>query len=335
VLSAVLSGASGWKSIQQFGEEQIDWLKQHRAFDNGIPRRHCTANIVKALDSEQLLLALMNWINETRASTGKQVLALDGKTMRSAWSKDVQTALHVVSAFDVDNGLALYQDVTDRKGKEPEVVRSILKVLQLKDKVITLDALHCQSETMNAIKAGKGDFMIQLKGNRRELNDAVKALFEGGNQVQKQDVFEEKSSGHGRQEYRKVTQMEARFHSELKKKWLHIKSVLEVEAKRSVNEKETASTRYFVSYLAINAEEAAKMIRAHWAIENKLHWVPDVVFREDELNVKVPDGAKHLAIFDRAALNVIKQHKRVKDSMAALRRKATWNPSFRSELIMG
>ncbi len=121
--AAVLSGADGWKAIQQFGEAQLDWLQQYRVFANGIPRRHCIANIIRALDSEALMAALLQWINERRERAGKPVIALDGKTLRRSWDKDVHKALHVVSAYDVDSGIALYQKATNSKGKETGLAR--------------------------------------------------------------------------------------------------------------------------------------------------------------------------------------------------------------------
>ena len=166
-LSAVLSGATGWKSIQEFGEEQLDWLRQYRAFEHGIPRRHCIANIISSLDSELLLQAVFGWINDKRQQAGKPVIALDGKTLRRAWDNDIQKALHVVSAFDVGNGIALYQEASDKKGKEAEVARQIINALALDNAVVTLDALHCQSVTMDKVISRKGDFDIHSKAISR------------------------------------------------------------------------------------------------------------------------------------------------------------------------
>jgi len=191
-LSAVLSGASGWKSIQEFGDLQLDWLRKHQKFENGIPNRHCIANIIKSLNSELLVTALINWINEKREIKGRTILAIDGKTMRSAWDDDVKKALHVVSAFDVNNGVAIYQEVTNRKGKEAEVARQVINALALKGTVVTLDALHCEKATMNKIFEQKSDFLIQLKRNRKEPYETVTQLFKGLNVDNIQQRYEEK-----------------------------------------------------------------------------------------------------------------------------------------------
>ena len=335
VLSGVLSGASGWKSIQDFGDDQLEWLRQHRKFENGIPRRHCIANIIKALDSDLLLQAVMNWLNENRKSQSKTILAIDGKTLRGAWRENFQHALHVVSAFDAENGVSFYQGATNRKGKEAKVVHEMLDVLTLNKTVVTLDALHCQMKTMEKVITAKGDFMIQLKGNRQELKSAVDTVFEACNDISSKNKFLQTTKGHGREEVRKVTQLRADFGKEVLQKWPHIKTIIRVETERTIKGETAKSTRQYVSSLELNPEEAAQIIRKHWAVENNLHWVLDVVFREDSLKVSDPDGAKHLALFNRVALNIIKQHQGFKDSLAAKRRKAAWNQSFRSELLMG
>ena len=334
-LSAVLSGASGWKSIQEFGEEQLDWLRQYRDFEHGIPRRHCIANIIKALDSELLLQTLFNWINDKRQSEGKSVIAIDGKTMRGAWSDDVKSALHIVSAYDVTNGMTLYQGSSNTKGKEAEIARNVIDALALDDAIVTLDALHCQVSTMKSITQRKGNFVIQVKGNQQVLLDEVKALFADLYDSDELEEYEQSNSGHGRKEKRTVMQTKAVLSSELKKKWPHIKSVIEVASERTVNGTTPCSSRWYVSSLPVNTEEAAHAIRDHWAVENELHWIFDVVFREDAMKVSDPDGAKHLALFNRAALSTLKQNTGKKDSLAGKRRRAAWSPTFRSELLFG
>jgi len=334
-LSAVLSGATGWKSIQEFGEEQLDWLRQYRSFEHGIPRRHCIANIIKALDSELLLQTLFSWINDKRQSEGKTIIAIDGKTMRGAWSGDAKSALHVISAYDVNNGITLYQDSTNTKGKEAEIARNVIDALALDDAIVTLDALHCQVSTMNSITQRKGNFVIQVKGNQQVLLDKVKASFTALYDSDELETYEQSNSGHGRKEKRTVMQTKAALSPELKKKWPHIKSLIEVASERTVNGKTSCSSRWYVSSLPINVKEAAIAIRDHWAVENELHWVLDVVFREDAMKVSDPDGAKHLSMFNRAALSTLKQHTGKKDSLAGKRRRAAWSPIFRSELLFG
>lgn len=334
-LTAVLSGAEGWKAIQMFGETQLDWLRQYRAFEQGIPRRHCIANIIKALDTTLLLQAVFGWINERREYEGKPIIALDGKTMRGAWSKDVNKALHVISAFDVGRGIALYQDCTDSKGKEAEVTRHVLDALELKGAIVTMDALHCQADTMTEVVKGKGDFVIQLKGNQPNLQQHVQSEFSAHYDAPELNSFEQTNKGHGRTERRHVMVLEAALPNELKKKWPHIRTLIEVACERTTEQGTTCASRWYVSSMASDAEEMTGIIRGHWAIENSLHWVLDVTFREDALKVSDPTGAKHLALFNRACLGLVKQHQGLQDSMAGKRRRAAWSAEFRTELVFG
>lgn len=334
-LSAILSGATGWKSIEQFGIHQLDWLRLYRPFEHGIPRRHCIANIIKSLDSELLLQAIFGWLNDKRLQTGKPIIALDGKTMRRAWADDIHQALHIVSAFDVRNGMALYLEAAEKKGHEAAIARDIIDALALDNAVVTLDTLHCQKATMDKIISKKSDFVIQIKGNQPALLAAVKAAFAACYDSPALAISEQTNTGHGRKECRRVMQIEGNLPPELSEKWPHIRTLVEVASERTVGNKTACSSRWYVSSLPVDTAQLADIIRAHWAIENQLHWVLDVVFREDELNVSDPDGAKHLALFNRAALSVIKQHQGKKDSLAAKRQSAAWDPAFRSELLFG
>ncbi|MEM0912778.1 MAG: ISAs1 family transposase [Pseudomonadota bacterium] len=335
-LSAVLSGADGWKSIQEFGERQIDWLKEHREFKHGIPKRHCIAKIIKCIDTSALLYALMDWINTRRTQTGQSHIAIDGKVMKKSWAGNIHNALQVVSAYDVDNGLSLYQQSAQSKGVEGDTARQVIEMLTLKGNVVSMDALHCQSETLNLIKQKKGDFVIQVKANQGLLHRSIQAQFDSAYPTLS-DTQEhiQSNRGHGREEHREVMQIKANLPKELKTKWPHINTIIQVDRKRNVSEESPWTSHYYVSSLDIDPKRIADIIRGHWHIENKLHWVLDVVFNEDDIIIKDPDGAKHIAMFNRVCLNIIRQHTGTKDSLKSKRRAAAWDPTFRTELLFG
>lgn len=177
VFSAVLSGASGWKSIQVFGEEQVEWFKPYTSFTHGIPRRHCIANIIKAIDRKCLVEALYSWLNERRLKEGKSLIAIDGKTMRGACKGTLIEALHVVTAYDVGTGIALYQQDTESKGKEGPAARQLIELLAFDGAIVTMDALHCQKETLQMITQRGGDYIVGIKGNQKALYEFVKSCF--------------------------------------------------------------------------------------------------------------------------------------------------------------
>jgi predicted transposase YbfD/YdcC len=335
VFSAILSGATGWKSIEQFGEEQLEWLQKHGLFQNGFsPSRHCIAYIIKSLQSEALINALCLWINQRREQLGKPLIALDGKTLRGTGNV-LEKSLHLVSAYDVDNGLSLYQKSAASKGQEGVAAREIIQYLALEGRIITMDALHCQVETLEQIIQSKGDFVIQVKANQKTLYEHIQASFKAAYNSEYLSEYVQSNKGHGREEYRAVMQLPATLPDDLKARWPHIRSFIEVASERTHRGKTSCDSRWYVSSLQIDAKQAAHAVRQHWGIENSLHWVLDVVFREDEMTISTENGAAHVALFNRVALSVIKQHTGKKDSIAAKRRGAAWNPDFRTELIFG
>lgn len=334
VLAAVLSGAHGWKDIQVFGDAQLDWLRKYRTFENGIPRRHCIAKIISMLDTDLLVQALLGWINERRQLNGKPVVAIDGKTMKRAWDNDIYKALHVVTAYDVENGITLYQKASDSKGKEREIARNIIEMLSLKDCVVTMDALHCQKDTMAQIVQQQGDFVVQLKANQGKLFQHVQQAFATNYDDPQLPEYVEKSKGHGRSEVRRVMQISATLPASLRAQWPHIKSFIEIGTEREINSKISCDARFYLSSLDVAPKNVAHIIRSHWGIENQLHWVLDVVFREDELSVSDATGAAHIALINRAALALLKQNK-IKDSTRSKRNRAGWNSKFRSQLLFG
>lgn len=172
VISAIMAGAEGWRDIETYGDSKQDWLKQYRPFTNGIPRRHTIARILRTVVAESLLEALLNWVNERRSHTGKPVVAFDGKVLRGSYRNDSKNALQMVTACDADNGLVLSQKPTATKNGEISVVQQMLDVLNLKGSVITLDALHCQRETLEKISARKAHVAVQVKKNQPKLWDA-------------------------------------------------------------------------------------------------------------------------------------------------------------------
>lgn len=232
-------------------------------------------------------------------------------------------ALHVVSAYNVDDGIALYQQSANSKGKEGALARNIIDMLTLKGSIVTLDALHCHADTLDTIKQGKGDFIVQVKGNQGNLHKAVMAHFASHYEsMASEQEYERRTSGHGREESRWVMQLPIKLPQDLKEKWPQVKTVIEVARGRKVGSRTRHTSHFYVSSLPVAPEQAARAIREHWHIENKLHWVLDVVFNEDKMKITDPDGAKHVALMNRVCLNIIRQHQGKKDSIAAKRRGA-------------
>lgn len=163
VLSAIASGCEGWQDIEFFGEEKLHWLRKHRPFENGIPRRHTIARILRSVVAESLLEALTLWINGQRTTQNKPIIAFDGKVLRGSYRNDRKTALQLVTAYDTERGLVLSKKPTETKNGEISIVCQILDVINVKGSVITIDALHCQRETLGKIKEKKRMLLSRLR----------------------------------------------------------------------------------------------------------------------------------------------------------------------------
>ena len=234
VISAIISGAEGWRDIETYGNSKADWLRQYRPFANGIPRRHTIARILRCIVIDTRREALLGWVTEQRTHQGKPIIAFVGKVLRGSFRGNAKDALQLVTAYDTENGLVLSQKATPNKKGEIETVKEMLDILELKGAVVTLDALHCQRETLEKISEKKAHVVVQVKKNQPKLYQAVQSQFQTLFDAQKEKItVEHKKSGHGRQEERYVFQLKAKLPPELAEKWPTIRSIIAVERHRS------------------------------------------------------------------------------------------------------
>lgn len=333
VLSALASGQNGWSEIQQFGELRIDWLRKFRTFAHGIPRRHTICRIMQAINPASFQLCLFRWINDIRSQCDKPLLAIDGKTLRGA-SASGHKNFHSVSAYDVNNGLSLYQEMAAGKGKEIEAVQSLISMLNIDSALITLDALHAQKETLEGIIARNGDYLVQVKGNQRRLFSSVKTQFD--------EAFKDESTlarcetfnqAHGRMEQRITFQIPAKFCPELKEKWPSVKTLVAVERHRKDKKTNTLDTAFYLSSHEIAPEFIGTSVREHWRIENSLHWILDVVYHEDACRIHDGNAAESLAIMRRLALNLARLETTQKRSIKSKVQRALLSDEYRELMI--
>ncbi len=293
VISAIISGAEGWRDIETYGNSKADWLRQYRPFANGIPRRHTIARILRCI------------VIDTQ---GKPIIAFDGKVLRGSFRGNAKDALQLVTAYDTENGLVLSQKATPNKKGEIETVKEMLDILELKGAVVTLDALHCQRETLQKISEKKAHVVVQVKKNQPKLYQAVQSQFQALFDAQKEKiVVEHKESGHGRA----------------------------VERHRSANGKGTVDTSYYVSSLSPKHKLLGHYIRQHWRIENSQHYILDVVFNEDASRIAMEDAVENMALFRRFVLNIVKQSDCGAPSQRNKLKKASWDDNYRAQLFFG
>jgi predicted transposase YbfD/YdcC len=338
VVSALLSGAEGWKDIKEFGDVKLDWLRQFRAFEEGIPVDDTIARVISALAPEQFLSCFVSWVNELREADGKDILAIDGKTLRRSHDGQRSSALHMVSVWSCQNGLVLGQSRSVGKKNEIETVMALLELLELKGSTVTLDAMSCQKKIAHKIKAKDADYMISLKGNQGKLHKEVKAYFHKAHRDAPELIqagqIETTDADHGRIEVRRYHQLALTDWVSEAQQWPGAKSIVEVIRERHVGETKTTETQYYLSSLDVNPEQAAKTIRSHWGVENQVHWVLDVIFKEDDSRIRRENGAENMAMVRRFCMNLARRNKS-KNSMRGKLKNAGWNDTFRAELLFG
>jgi len=335
-VSAVLSGAEGWVDIKSFGDEKLAWLRKFRRFENGIPVDDTIARVIRALEPSKMSECFMSWVNEVRQEAGHQFIAIDGKTFRHSSQAEPNDALHAITVWLREQGLVFCQTKSEGKKNEIKAVQSLIETLELRNATVTLDAMHCQKATAALLRKRGANYVLCVKNNQKGLREELQWWFDGfaGNWPANVSTFEQTDAGHGRIEVRRYVQLpitDALTHA---KAWQDARSIIRVERERHMGNKITSESVYYISSHEPNAVFIAEAIRSHWEVENKAHWVLDVVYKEDDSRIRSGDGAQNVGLVRRLCMNLARLH----PSKSAMRRKlksAGWNDDFRAELLFG
>jgi len=336
-VSAVVSGAEGWSDIEYFGINKLSWLRQYREFKHGIPVDDTIARIIRAINPEQFNQAFINWVNEVRSDNGHEQIAIDGKTLRHSYGEDHHSALHSITAWSKSAGLVLAQSKSQGKKNENQSVLEMLDILNIKGSLISADAMNTQKKICKKIISKQADYVLCVKSNHKKLKDEISSYFHKVTRDTPDWIacYEEVDSGHGRIETRRYRQLMNNEWINEAKAWSGIQSVIEVTRERQFKNKATQQEiLYYISSLPVNPERIATAIRSHWEVENKVHWVLDVTFKEDDSRIRVGDGAENVGIIRRFALNLARLHPK-KGSMRGKLKQAGWSDSIRKEIIFG
>ena len=327
---AVIAGAEGWEDIEEFGHSKYEWLKQYLALPNGIPSHDTISRVFRALKPQEFNAALLQWMETLHEQLGFQHVAIDGKTLRRSHDRgSMSAALHLVSAWSTAHQSVLGQEATDAKSNEITAIPKLLKLLELKGAIVTIDAMGCQKEIARQIVAGGGDYVLAVKDNQPTLHNAIRDhflhLYEtdfAGCEVRRLTTVDQ---GHGRDErrYYYVTALPESLRA-LGTEWANLTSIGQAINVSIRNGQEVSDVRYFILSLPPQVKRFAAAVRGHWGIENCLHWTLDMTFREDESRIRKDHGPENFAILRRAALGRIKQDKS-KGSVKKKRKRAAWN----------
>lgn len=339
-ISAVISGSEGWEDIENFGHIKLNWLRKYGSFDAGIPRHDTIARVICRLKSDEIENAFQSWISSLVENTGCDVIAVDGKTARRSFStKDRKSALHTVSAWSCQHQLVLGQVAVGNKTNEITAIPELLTMLDIENSIITLDAMGCQSEIARQIIKQKADYILALKGNHSGMQAELEAWWHKMEREGSSDeVFSQHrdvSSGHGRIETRTCQQLLIdKTWLDKKYQWTGLKSIIKVTSdviEKSTN-KETSETRWYISSLGLNAEQALNSVRSHWQVES-MHWVLDMTFREDESRIRKAQGPLAFNVMRKIAMALFKQDDTKRASMAAKKKMAGLDDEYRSTLL--
>jgi len=331
-IAAVLSGAESWNDIEQYGEDKQEWLQTFLTLPSGIPSHDTFNRVFAALDPEEMEKGFVAWVSSIAKLTAGEVVAIDGKTLCGTRETGKKTLVHMVSAWAEGNGLVLGQRKVEEKSNEITAIPKLLRALELTGTVVTIDAMGCQREIASRIIDKQADYVLAVKENQGLLLEQMKDSFL---LLDADSVAEQIDCGHGRVEQRKCSVIADLSLIEKSAQWASLQGLVRIESERyhKPTGKIEREIRYYITSLRADATRLNSVIRQHWGIENKLHWVLDVGFSEDLDRKRAGHAAQNFSILNRIALNLLKQEKSLKRGIKGKRLKAAWNHPYLLKLL--
>jgi len=343
----LLCGGETFNDMEDFGHAKEEWFRTFLALINGIPSHDTFNRVFAALDPKEFLECFLRWTQSLRQAVHQEIVALDGKALRRAMNKK-DNLKYVVSAWAESNNLVLGQLKVTDKSNEITAVPELLRVLELSGCIVTLDAMGCQKKIAKEIIEADADYVLALKGNQETVHQEVKSFLDAtiaetqasrppGAPMPKAAAtlaqLETVEKDHGRIETRCYYQSDRLDWFADLKKWEGLKSVGVVESTRELDGVKTVERRYYLTSLALNVGLFARAVRSHWGVENKLHWVMDVCFHEDQSRARTGYAAENLATLRRLALNMLKKETTKKRGIKGKQLNASWDHSYLLKLL--
>jgi predicted transposase YbfD/YdcC len=362
-ICAVVCGAEGWTAIEEYGHAKQGWLRQFFELPHGIPSDDTFRRVFTRLSPTQLQDRFMGWIQSLSIHTVGQVIAIDGKTVRRSYDRGGNKgAIHMISAWASANRVVLGQVKTEEKSNEITAIPELLTLLALEGCIVTIDAMGCQKAIATQIVDQNADYVLALKGNQGTIHQHVVEFFDQyqeqkqkqeqeqeqeqkQKQEQKQEqkqkawerateYYETVDGEHGRIEIRRYWQISDMTWLDERSQWKHLQSVGMVESERHLEEQVSVERRYYLSSLARDVRQFAEAVRGHWGIENSVHWVLDVTFREDESRIRKGYAPENFAVLRHIALNLLRQDTSGKRSINMKRARAGWDDHYLAHILL-
>jgi len=332
ILAAVIAGANSIASIHQYSTCKFEIFQRLLGIERA-PSYSVFWWLLVRLEPTQLAEAFVQWVRLLPDEAKERIIAVDGKRLNGA----KRQLVHLVSAWDTGRSLLLGQVKTEQKSNEITAIPELLKIVDLKDAVVTIDAAGCQKRIVEEIIARGGDYVIALKGNQGTLHAEAENFFTQAREVGYENtgclLSKTTEKGHGRIEAREVVVARNLEWLASQKAWSKLETLIEVTARREVKGKVTEERRYYISSLDPTPERAGTLVRGHWCVENHLHWSMDVVFKEDDCSVSVGHAPENLAFFRRTAQMVIQTDLGGTKGIAEKRRQAGWDDNYMVHLL--
>jgi predicted transposase YbfD/YdcC len=339
-ICAILCGANDWVAVETFGKAKRAWFARFLDLAHGIPSHDTFGRVFAVLSPEALQACFLRWIQAVAQVTEGQVVAIDGKTLRRSYDRrSAKAAIHMVSAWATHNRVVLGQLKTEEKSNEITAIPELLTVLDVRGCIVTIDAMGCQKAIAEQIVEQEAEYVLALKQNHETLYAAVVQQFEEARHTAREastlQTYETEEQRHGRGEIRRHWTLAAPLDLVQKDAWAQLRCLGMVESERHLQGAVTIEQRYYIASIPNDVQLFAHAVRAHWGIENCVHWVLDVAFREDESRVRLGHAPENLAVLRHIALNLLRQDTRTKLGIHNKRLKAGWDDAYLANLVFG
>ena len=339
-LTAAICGANGWADVERFGNSKLDWFRRFIDLPHGVPSHDTFGRVFARLDASEFLSAMHAWVDSFAGSLRGQGVVIDGKTLRGSIDRAAgAAALHTITAFATETRTVLRQMSVAEKSNEIPAVPKLLELIELSGAIVTLDAMHCQTETAQAIVDRDATYILTVKGNQPTLYEELLSRFEeyldADFRVEglRKHVTVERS--HGRCERREYYVKAIDAHDELFQRWPDIKSIGMVYRARQEQDDLHQETMFFITNHAPKVRTLSRHLRDHWTIENSQHWILDVTFAEDDSRIRTGSAPEIAGAFRRMALTILQRDTTINENIRGKRLRAGWDGNVLDQIYAG